>query len=199
MNRDTILTKAKPILFNTDMVRAILDRRKTATRRVVKNADSEWSFCSLDNDPWEIKVKSDGEEYPSKLEGLYATFSDVDFYPMIKAPYQPGDILYVRETFAKIIGTKYIYKANTSSGTELLAKRHGGWRPSIHMPKEAARIFLRVKDVRVERLRDMTEESAMADGFPSRAAAIEAILTMYPNCTEDSWFWVISFERIIPG
>lgn len=161
----------KPIIFNTDMVKAILDGRKTVTRRVVKIP-----HC-----------------------GYFEHEPPLGVVP----PYRTGDVLYVRETWNSIrfgngkkapFHTEYWYKADDTSQNP-----DDKWRPSIHMPKEAARIFLRVAGVRPERLRDMTEESARAEGFANRAQAIKAILAMYPNCTEDSWFWVNEFERISKG
>ena len=138
----------KPILFNTDMVKAILDGRKSCTRRVVK-------------------------PQPTARYGTQC----------IKPPYQQGDILYVRETWErfecwncegdesgncpkepkksvldKTYGC-YMYRATDEINGD--AK----WHPSIHMPKEAARIFLRVTNVRVERLRDITVEDALAEGM----------------------------------
>lgn len=69
------------------------------------------------------------------------------------------------------------------------------WRPSIHMPREAARIFLRVTKVYPQQLKDVMETDASAEGFNSRAEFVSAILGMHPGCTEESWFWVNEFER----
>lgn len=131
----------KPILFNTDMVRAILEDRKTETRRVVKPQPNMFTIRSG-----------------------------------IKMPYRPGDILYVRETWT-IWNGNYEYKADVDDGYGPFCSScikdicTGGcngvlkWRPSIHMPREAARIFLRVRDVRLERLQDITEAEAVKEGF----------------------------------
>lgn len=151
----------KPILFNTDMAPALLCGRKTVTRRVVKGADTRWNFDGMEIDPAMTKVSKSGEEYPVDMLGLWAVFeSDGPIeYPMIRAPYQPGDILYVREAWLYyeqdhiIDGKKYAYKADETSESDRIRKEYGyKWHPSIHMPKEAARIFLRVTNVRVERL-----------------------------------------------
>lgn len=124
----------KPILFNTDMVRAILDYHKTVTRRVIKPA------------------------------AMGLTYEDGS--PARKPPYSSGDILYVRETWCDPSGTgyPYLYKADmpmhwdaedTECGVPVDLKAEDyTWRPSIHMPREAARLFLRVTDVRVEQLQD---------------------------------------------
>lgn len=143
----------KPILFNTDMVRALLDNQKTATRRVVKYVPNEEDLKPC---------KTMGFGY-----GLIAPNSRVY---QIKPPYHPGDILYVRETWRKDVG-RYMYKADYSNnekfyrdGKEVSIK----WRPSIHMPREAARIFLRVTDVRVERLHEITVEGMQMEGVTRR-------------------------------
>lgn len=138
----------KPILFNTDMVKAILDGRKSCTRRLVK-------FLSGENPKWTGYIKDGAMLYNGKNEPCIRT-----------QPYQPGDILYVRETWHKGL-ERYIYRADYSDaekfyrdGKEINMK----WHPSLHMPKEAARLFLRVTNVRVERLQDITENGAKAEG-----------------------------------
>ena len=131
----------KPILFNTDMVRAILDGRKTVTRRLIKSQPPYDVQCPLG-------YCTDG--YKSEI-GKFAFGSHENGGKMIfcKPPYQPGDILYVRETWSEL-SFGYVYKADGENIDHLgnVIK----WHPSIHMPKEAARIWLKVKDVRVERL-----------------------------------------------
>lgn len=151
----------KPILFNTAMVRAILEGRKTVTRRVVKGQEAGWELVDVGGNAAMIKVRSNGEEYPVDVPGLWATFEwdGVPDFPMVKAPYEPGDILWVRETWAQPAKHIFWYKADSTVQNIL-------WHPSIHMPKEAARLFLRVTEVRVERLQDITEEGALAEGVP---------------------------------
>lgn len=202
----------KPILFNTDMVRAILDGRKTVTRQVVKPhyRDNEIGFNIITNANTGKYVCI---EYFDEWENETRYMAD---------PYRPGDILYVRETWCDPSGTGWpiLYKADMP-----LKAADYKWTPSIHMPREAARIFLRVTDVRVERLQDMTEADAFAEGF-------EAIVCNHPcgiPCTDcmntgylepamvgfvdtwnstikpadrdlygweaNPWVWVIEFER----
>lgn len=147
-----LLKVAKPVLFNTEMVRAILDGRKTVTRRLVKNLEIEESnglvilYEKNEDDAFCISPM----EYAKKEMVSYCQF-------------QPGDVLYVRETWCYHKDAKnpwYGYKADGDYRDVDLK-----WHPSLHMPKEAARIFLRVKDVRVERLQDITEEQAKAEGI----------------------------------
>lgn len=135
----------KPILFNTEMVRAILDGRKTCTRRLVR-------FLPGENPQWTGYIRDGLMLYNGRNEPC-----------IMKAPYQTGDILYVRETWCGLPvneaghmrgHTIYYYKADG----ELRPKGwRGTWHPSIHMPKEAARIWLKVTDVRVERLQECGE------------------------------------------
>lgn len=177
----------KPILFNTEMVRAILDGRKTVTRRVVKpQPDRVYSGGNV-----ELRCHTDG---PHKDEWhCYRELPPLDkvvnspWGGQIKPPYQIGDILYVRETW-NINNLDYennrlgiIYKASKNIMDSfrwilvsdsifdkyektVAASNYAVWRPSIHMPKEAARLFLRVVDVRAERLRDITNTDAEREG-----------------------------------
>lgn len=137
----------KPILFNTEMVKAILEGRKTVTRRVVKFKDGK-------NPNWTGYIKDGITLYNGTNEPCN-----------IQAPYQINDVLYVRETWSEWTGG-YIYKAWSGPFPQPGASTIMNWHPSIHMPKEAARIFLRVTDVRVERLQDMsTKEDFKKEGI----------------------------------
>ena len=195
----------RPILFNTEMVRAILDGRKTQTRRIVKGLDglnvyraepSEDAYESLDE--WDFF-------YGGSLVGG----GMFDAIQSEKAPCAVGDVLYVRETWQYIEESDsdgfYIYAADHKDHAEW------NWRPSIHMPRSAARIFLRVKDVRVERLDDMTEEDAIAEGFPDSPACTDSPLERFSVLWDKTikrndlreygwhanpWVWVIEFERV---
>lgn len=147
----------KPILFNTEMARALLDGRKTVTRRVVKPRHGG-----------RLEVHDDLFGTPCLCERCGSVCRG------LKPPYQPGDILWVRETWNGLpaneragIPAKYWYKADEpeDADTGVLRER---WRPSIHMPREAARIFLRVTDVRVERLQDISRDQTAVEGAPCR-------------------------------
>lgn len=169
MTRETALKVAKPILFNTDMVRAIQDNRKTVTRRLLKpgNVDlSDCVFVEMSQDPSELRIAKDSTEYPHDLKGLYATFKRLygEYFPLVKVPYQVGDILYVRETWSED-NHNWLYRADFSDADLEKLKNIMRWAPSIHMPKKAARIFLIVKNVRVERLQDITPEQIEREGI----------------------------------
>lgn len=135
----------KSILFNTEMVRAILDGRKTCTRRILKGG---------------IPFDEKAEYWNVLKKGEWSGPICAEDFAKQGSPYKPGDILYVRETFIQVAAHTFWYKADDNSW--ISEGLH--WRPSIHMPKEAARIWLKVTDVRIERLRDITEDGAKAEG-----------------------------------
>jgi len=240
--------KVLPILFNTDMVRAILDGRKTVTRRAIKphnvkkardngycQGNGLWVDPSTDNGDHEGHIK----DY--SISPCWISWS---YYIQKYAPCQTGDILYVRETWAKHPKIKrYYYRANSECGghsTEWgcpeaydrtancdLCEWLAGyikWRPSIHMPKAAARIWLKVTDVRVEQLRDITNSQILKEGCDLES--IKHYIKQMPKETEEwihaayalgfshlwdstikrpnlagygwganPWVWVIEFER----
>lgn len=224
----------KPILFNTEMVQAILDGRKNCTRRMVKPQPDEkhtypLGFVTDSTEKKEVGCFGFGiDEYGGSIQ-------------YVKPPYQPGDILYVRETWErfecwncdgdergncpkepkksvldKTCGC-YMYRATDEISGD--AK----WHPSIHMPKEAARIWLKVTDVRVERLQDITEDGAEAEGaidnrgfihspeneYDRIYTAREHFIGIWDRTIKKSgldhygwdanpWVWVIEFERCEP-
>lgn len=142
----------KPILFNTKMVRAILDGRKDATRRIVKGFipdDAVWGYTAFT---------------PKGYISCRGTFADGYGEKFFKLPCESGDILYVRETWMDYAGLT-MYKADCDI-YRLDSLNFAGfvWHPSIHMPKGAARIWLKVTDVRVERLHDITPKGAESEG-----------------------------------
>lgn len=189
----------KPILFNTDMVRATLEDRKAETRRLVMPTPREAARLVISED------KRSAMDVPLEISDC-----GPDDRRIYIPRYYPGDILYVRETWAEWTGG-YVYKADgTCSGYPLAFVDH--WHPSIHMPKEAARIFLRVTDLRVERLQEITEIEARSEGAEMIQIARE--LWSYRKGFEkiwnstlkhmdhirygwaaDPWVWVIKYER----
>lgn len=214
----------KPCLFNTDMTKAILDGRKTVTRRIVKPQPPENARLELLGDrrhAMDLSIEIPGPD-------------DRRIYT---PPYLPGDILYVRETWTTDIHGKYYYRADfdsdylgpcetLSGGYPESCAFHPGcdgcerepqrihWHPSIHMPKEAARLFLRVTDVRVERLKEIG--NCIKEGIPPGTHATahmneieerSAFASLWNSTIKpeklstygwdaNPWVWVICFERI---
>lgn len=154
---ENYLPKMKPILFSTPMVQALLAGRKTQTRRLVKFP----------------KDYKGGQVWPNGQFGLkYESEIHLSTVERLHPPILAGDILYVRETFQELksivngIECNYAYKADGSSfGDYEITK----WKPSLFMPKEAARIFLQVTAVRAERLQEIGEADAIAEGIESLA------------------------------
>lgn len=220
----------KPILFSTEMVRAILDGRKTCTRRICKDANEytvpDMDFYNADRRTYAVHNFADNEQM-EQLSTAERT-----------CPICPGDILYVRETWEhfdccccegdehgncyqepqqNILNKSYgcyMYRATD----EIYGDAR--WHPSIHMPKEAARIWLKVTDVRVERLQSITEDGAKAEGaidnrgfihspeneYDRIHTAREHFIKIWNSTIKKSdidryswdanpYVWVISFER----
>lgn len=152
----------KPILFSTEMVQAILAGRKTQTRRVKgldEINDNKDIFRYSGNDYFD----SDARFYAKFESGLDCSQKPNEMYRFVKADIKKGDILWVRETFAEVpetaFGNKFIFKSTFDRTFS------GPWKPSLFMPKEAARIFLKVTNVRCERLQDISEEDAISEGI----------------------------------
>ena len=221
------MSDVKPILFNIEMVRALLAGRKTVTRRVVKPQPHcygpsvaypkhEEKFFIDQNAGWlQCSVCGNFPQY--SREGTEVCH----FWAPL---YRPGDILYVRETFkidflSNIPGSgKIHYKADdTYSDFTFAPERYEmmrraqlkpGWRPNENMPREAARIFLRVMDVRVERLRPISDTACMAEGITCawNVDLPDAFAEMWDSTIKpedrtlygwdaNPWVWVIEFER----
>lgn len=226
----------RPILFNTEMVKAILEGRKTQTRRVVKPQPPEWS--------WSIR-KWDAD-------CVNVSFNNNREY-WVKTPYgQPGDLLWVREAWrvrswheGEPIEIEYkdgATRDESSDGSEPniedwyermwiqcaedcekakipLSKETEiyefgdrdlctRWRPSIHIPRWCSRITLRVKDVRVERVQEISEEAAITEGFPRDEwfdrYALDWFETLWDSINgkrgfgweSNPWVWVVEFEVV---
>lgn len=209
MKREEILKVAKPILFNTKMVKVILNNTKTVTRRPIKNNPVE---CTS-------KVVNGVCKLCDDKGGFYLP----DDYVKTRSPYQVGDCLYVRETWAELEtvygGLYYAYKADDDILHHSIGENFTHWSPSIHMPKAAARIFLRVTSMKVERLQDITvtglqEEGIIPDGYISQYACMTGMSECFAdfkaiwNSTvkksdlakygwdANPWVWVIEFERV---
>ncbi len=200
----------KPILFNTEMVRAILEGRKSCTRRIVKPQQ----LIGMLPD----KCKNGApEEFLKEKKLMFKPYCDMTDIELIntayKAPYQIGDILYVRETWMDYAGLT-MYKADCDKyKLESLNFAGFGWHPSIHMPKEATRIWLKVTDVRVERLQEITIDGIRSEGLSSMAVhvgdmeiAVKEWELLWNSTIKKSdldrygwnanpWIWVIEFEQ----
>ena len=250
------MSRVLPILFNGDMVRAILDGRKTVTRRLIKPKQ----LIGILPDKCKNGMP---EEFLKEKKHMFKPYCDMSDAELIKTaynpPYQSEDILYVRETWrvgAWDIRNQMIafdYKDGTCgeltyihdrelferlvnqsredarkakceyNGVDFIWEKGKSpccWHPSIHMPKEAARIWLKVKDVRVERFQEITEEQAKAEGaidnrgfihspdneYNSIHTAKEHFKQIWNSTIKKSdldrygwdaspWVWVIEFER----
>jgi len=199
----------RPILFSSPMVRAILAGKKSQTRRIVKPVFHKGTI---------LKYAGDSEY----LAGKTTDSSDV---VRLFCPYgQPGDTLWVRETWrASASDPKYVHFAADLSDYEREEK--GPWRPSIFMPRWASRLTLRITSVRVERLQDISEADAEAEGVLPFFEQFDAIgrdqrvggrlCADHPHWTSfvclwdeingdrgawasNPWVWCISFERVSP-
>ena len=186
------MSRVLPILFNMKMVRAILDGRKSCTRRIIKPQPQ--GYFEVSEEPLYI-YDTDGKQ------------------GKITPPYQPGDILYVRETWKQAPNGYYYYEDWQKDDIADVTK----WKPSIHMPKEAARIWLKVTNVRVERLQEITRLSVQKEGIevdPKECAGKFDFITELFLLFQELWdstikksdldyygwdanpyVWVIEFER----
>ena len=161
--------KERPILFSTEMVRALLDGRKTMTRRLVKPQPSKDDYTLWTQNGGD-KKDNGKHRWGKVLNNLLEADKE-----MFSCPYgQIGDILWVRETWADLRGMGFsiddfprlvAYKADSKDEGLEIAKEYGiKWKPSIFMPRSASRISLRITNIRVERLNDITEEDAIREG-----------------------------------
>lgn len=201
------MKKEIPILFSTEMIKALLDGRKTMTRRIVK-------------------TKYGGEPVSTVKQpcsdDIYVAFSRPDDNKLIEAvkcPYgQPGDLLWVRESWCIVTNAskeddnKLHYRASTG-------KNNFTWKPSIHMKKSAARIWLEVTEIRVERLQDINEFDAECEGieddeflplrfkqYGDNVGSCESAITSFQTLWEhingpeswnsNPWVWVVSFKVV---
>lgn len=184
--------KEHPILFSGPMVQAILDGRKTMTRRVIKMP--KWAQeC---NEDYEFEIDDDIPYSICKKTGCLAA---------IDCPYGfPGDRLWVRETFCKDLDHNVFYKADNMPPWE-----DTKWKPSIFMPRWASRITLEITNVRVERLQEISGKDILAEGLdvkftiPGSFDALERFHGLWDSIngkkypwSSNPWVWVIEFKRI---
>lgn len=199
--------KSRPILFSAHMVRALLSGEKTQTRRIINNPDDGVSTITDDEGAWECL---DGWEWKPR-----------------PCPFgQPGSLLWVRETWATLAYRptpgSIVYRADTQDGERV--RVDAPWRPSIHMPRWASRIVLEIAEIRVQRLQEIGEQDARAEGI----AELDGYFDAYDLCVtakhigcpaEDAratfallwdsinakrgagwavnpWVWAITFKRV---
>ena len=222
MDREELIQIAKPILFNTDMVLAILDGRKMVTRRVIKPQPKS-KLCYVfagshkkDIRRWVYPSKTAHEFWGEEFK-LPDDITEEELKKKWNPPYHADDILYVRETWGEGYeeGT-YIYKADDKLANlpEFKESSKLIYHPSIHMPKEAARIFLKVTNVRVERLQDITADGIRSECLSSMCVhsgdmeiAQKEFAILWNSTIKkydidrygwdaNPWVWVIEFEVI---
>ena len=204
--------KERPILFSAPMVRAILEGRKTQTRRAVRKQ------FSADAEPAEVAATSPEGWQISGHSGLWWDDAGACIDDAIRCPYgKPGDRLWVRETWAYGVHAiaaerdedgPFVYRADGTDQGRLCAR----WRPSIHMPRSASRILLEITAVRVERLKDITWSDAAKEGIhvPRRArdrvdpeiGCVAQFRMLWEQINgsgswdTNPWVWVVEFKRV---
>lgn len=202
-------TKERPILFSGEMVRAILDGRKTQTRRAVKPRQD-----------WFVDERENGQRWPFFQPYVYAEPEPIE----VPCPYgNPGDRLWVKETHAIVPSTAYA--VSTDDGVSQIPHRRspnsdhwvvyregwsrctpGRWRPSIHMPRWASRVLLEVTAVRVERVQEISHADALAEGIEASPVSTpaEAFKDLWNSINgkrgfgweANPWVWVVEFKRV---
>ncbi|CVE51089.1 Uncharacterised protein [Serratia marcescens] len=218
--------KERPVIFNSEMVRAILDGRKTQTRRLVPEWQRPKHYPENDDGPhynWMAVAQSD-RRWGYGVFGETEEACAKELSTMAPCPFgNAGDRLWVRETFMDLTGTGieattgkfegFAYRADTPAGSygDEVRKEYGlKWTPSLHMPRKACRILLEITAVRVERLNDISEEDAKAEGVapsqhiitPPEALYRVGFLKLWQSIYgEESWganpwVWVIEFRRV---
>lgn len=176
-----------PILFSNPMVQAVLDGRKIITRRTkgLEYFNKVPDLFKITNKRIETCRLWDGakEKCPNPIKTEYIINSSDGHENKVQCPYgQPGDILWVRESFCPgyFDNGKHGYKADWNKTAAEYVKEPK-WKPSIHMPKEACRIFLKVKSVRVERLQNISEEDAKAEGIEIMKVYVHKVFRNYQD------------------
>ena len=202
----------KGIIFTGESARLILAGKKTQTRRVVEGQNDDWQQVALAINPDIRAVNKDGMEYPLRGNGLYAIFLDYETeqYEYVKSKHKVGDTIYVKEAVAPL-GS---YPDCQNEQTVAYAYRADGerdgtrWHSPMLMPRNAARIFLRIKEVRCERLQGISAKDIKAEGVETGDQ--EAFAKLWDGINgkrgegaykwdEDPWVWVYTFERIPNG
>ena len=180
--------KERPILFSAPMVRALLAGTKTQTRRIVKRLP--------------LRINREINE----MEVDVANIENGEFAKRVPCHMgKPGDRIYVRETWQVAGGNSGIWYAATDSKTDEGNSPVTNWRPSTHMPKELARIWLEITGVRVERLQDISTEDCISEGLNTTLREYDAEVNLRDQFQElwestggdwaaNPWVWAIDFK-----
>lgn len=221
--------REKPILFSGPMVRAILEGRKGQTRRVVKPQPptreaffgSDFGLSRAVADGVKMYSQSNYARLPRhptdwELVGSVGVARDAGFPVRYRCPYgQPGERLWVKETWAALIDPSTLRIKGTPERTDHITYRADGemigngfvWRPSIFMPRWASRITLEVTGVRVERLQDISEEDAESEGPPGAGSPRDRFMCLWNaingnaingSWAANPWVFVIEFRKVTP-
>lgn len=197
--------KVKPMIFNTEMVKALLDGRKTVTRRPMKkqpeNSGQGFDWWPSDHHQSMLRVSDiDSVECEHKRQFLKDCISEASPFGGV------GDLLYVRETFRLYNNSDECGCSDHCScpptGTPLYFATHGDgeskWKPSIHMPRSISRITLKVTDVRIEKLNDLrkSDEQVKKEGFDNWPQFKHVWESIYGQSKPNDYVWVIEFEVI---
>lgn len=189
--------KMKPILFSTPMVQAILEGRKTMTRRVIKPQPPKEAVISKNPSRGQFEYRWYEPDPSNKYRKI-----------KVNPKYQPGNVIWVRETWATVTKgfgfnayEEYVYKADyRGDDTDV------DWRNSMYMPKAAARIFLRVKEIDLASVQDISEADALKEGvIPENGTGRNAFRILWDQINGkrefgwfmNPWIWVIEFERVL--
>ena len=226
----------KGILFNTEMIRAIMDGRKTQTRRPIRPQPMGrlcYSMAGSNAGKWGYMTEICRKAWGYSGDDILQDPTKEELEKRWTPPCHTDDLLYVRETWfyeshmedltagepdlpSGRYKHRYVYYADQPDYPVNVGVGATGWRPSIHMPKEAARIWLKVTNVSVQRLKEITNEDAIAEGFEADETfkaherfamtwnsiygftkAVNGWRMSSPeNWGSNPWVWVISFEQI---
>ncbi|MFU4084211.1 hypothetical protein ACM7EI_29200 [Pseudomonas aeruginosa] len=207
--------RERPILFNDQMVRAILEGRKTVTRRAVKGLQIPTEDKTTPHEG--LRWSALGQRHLRYGFNVFGSTEEECAHELARCgvcPFgKPGDRLWVRETFADI-GCRLTFRADLEDGAHCSVTR---WTPSLHMPRWASRILLEITSVRVERLQDISEEQAIAEGPPGLAFPAppgshwvtddgrrRAFMRLWDDVNgagawdANPWVWVVEFKRVTP-
>lgn len=210
--------KERPILFSAPMVRAILEGRKTQTRRVVKPQPYwiEWKRKRVYEGAF-LDIDKGGRLLINNLENALASFPMGEEKPrIIKCPYgKPGDRLWVREAWSPLLAPDITPLPKTSLGQwkgmavqdvlyradgEITLSKGESWHPSIHMPRWASRILLEITNIRVERVQEISEDDIWAEGIDG-AQPLKVFSALWDSIngkkhpwSDNPWVWVIEFN-----